>query len=347
MPPDDAIVKSEDRFFFEYVFSEDYLSRNEYWYCLRLIRKFRAGWGGYIISPSLREAVLALGALELDSASYVESVEEHWHNCRQILMRAEATNLSDADVLAAAILSRMASTENERRIHANGISVMLGLLNSSTRGEHQSQGQFALFRPLYSDFLVDCWLSRVFGYSDDLIETRLVQQAPSLIDYCSVFAALGYGRTVVENLLYALGREFRTMFGLLSMRLMNGMGRGKLSDAVLAWIKQRKKELKLFQLRFEKTIGHPIAIELEHDKELLREHVQGSCTCLCLSLLYLLLETDSFQNSLFSPEGTTAGLKALKYIFAIERLLEHNPSILYPPFVNALLFLGGQLHNQE
>ena len=345
MPPDDAIVKPEDRLLFEYVFSEFY-NRKAHRFDMRLIRKFRAGWGGYIISPSLREAILALGACYVNSTFFFERKEKYMQNCRHSLMTLDAADLSSADLLASTILWSIAPTENERKIHRNGSALILGLLNSSNRNQHQSQEIFAPFRPVFMHMVFVFGRAHSFdALQDDQLPAQYLRLKPSMIDYRCSLEALDYS---IYSSWYTSEDELREMLYLLKRRFVTEIVGKKVHDGLQSWIKERKYGWRHFQQHFQGTFDLPsTTTQLQHDEATVWCYNWGSLTSLSLSLLFVLLESQSLQESIASPEATGAGLWLVQYIFTSEGYWRQCPRF-YMSFTDHLLFIGGAtLHAKE
>jgi len=347
MPPDDAIVKPEDRLLFEYVFSEFY-NRKAHRFDVRLLWKFRVGWGGYIISPSLREAILALGACYVNSTFFFERKEMYLQNCRYSLMTMDAADLSSADLLASTILASIAPTENERKVHGNGSALILGLLNSSNRNQHQSQEIFAPFRPVFMHmvFVIGKALS-LDALQDDQFYAQYLRLMPSIIDYNRSLEALDY-RINSPAAGYNLNNELLMMLYLLKRRLITEIVGKKVHKGLQSWIKERKYGWHHFQQRSRGYFDYPSTIaQLQPDEETIGLYNWSSLTSLSLSLLFVLLESQSVQESIASPEATGAGLKLVQYIFTSEGYWRQCPRF-YISFIDCLLFIGrATLHAKE
>ena len=337
MPPDDAIIEPEDRFLFEYVFSEEFYNKLGGYPVLRLLRKFRAGWGGYIISPSLREAILAVGAFYLNSTLLFERKEKHLQNCRNSLMRMDDAGLSNVDLLTSMTLSWIASTENERKVHHDGIAVMVALLNSRSRNQHQNQDIFATFRPLFTIAAIGR-ADSLDALQDDQFHAQYLRLMPSIIDHNCILEALDYGSVSPS---YTLYDELCIMSYLLKRRLITEISGEKLHEGLQSWIKEQKYGWHHFQQRFQGDFDCPsTTTQLRHDEATIWRYNWSFLAYLSLSLLFVLLESQSLQESIASPEATGAGLKLVQYIFSLEGYWRQcAPAYIF--FIDGLLFLGG------
>jgi hypothetical protein len=84
--PDNAIINPEDSLLFQYAYSDKVHNVRKGMNQLRLIRKFRAGYGGYIPSAWLRHAILALAARYLPSAEFRTQRIQHVQKASSTLM---------------------------------------------------------------------------------------------------------------------------------------------------------------------------------------------------------------------------------------------------------------------
>ena len=148
--PDDAIIKPEDGILFEYIYSDDFFDEYSVWVVVRLLRLFRAGYGGTIPSLSLRHAILAFAAYVIPSAAACEStVIEHKSKAFRALISKTAQSIDDADLFATCLLSSISmESDDEDATHIQGMLSILNILYSSTR-RSMAQDIFACFRPIF------------------------------------------------------------------------------------------------------------------------------------------------------------------------------------------------------
>ena len=115
------------------------------------MRKFVAGYGGTLSSPSLRHAILALAAHKLPNEQFGEQEKKHTQSAIAVLRKKSINTVDDSDLLATLILSNTAPTRNEHLIHRNGMLACLNILLSKRTGV--VSGIVACFRPLFVEYL--------------------------------------------------------------------------------------------------------------------------------------------------------------------------------------------------
>jgi len=138
------------------------------------------------------------------------------------------------------------------------------------------------------------------------------------------------------------------MFYLLKRRLVTEIVGKKVRKGLHSWIKEREYGWHHFQERFQGYFDCPsTTAQLQHDTISIWRHNWVHLSSLFLSLLFVLLESQSLQESITRPEATGAGLKLVQYIFTSEGYWRQCPRF-YISFIDCLLFIGGAtLHAKE
>ena len=213
--PDDAIVEPQDGTLFQYVYSEEYYDLQGKWTVLQLLRKFRAGYGGTIPCPSLRHAILALGADDIPLTGYRAKKFEHKQKAFRALMSKTTETVDDGDLFATFILliiSNHGPTHNEETIHRDGLLSILNILYSRTREGFS----FEYFRPYFVECLFPFTLTslddikshvrrcRMISFPLPTYEKRIQSYSELVMDYPMQTNVLPHGLAVLNILGYDL-----------------------------------------------------------------------------------------------------------------------------------------------
>lgn len=157
--PDDCKVNGEDGMMYQYALSGSPESKYDgfSYLAMKLWRKFRAGYGGFIPCASLRHAILAASYVQMSSVYGESKIIQHHSKAFAALRKLTPETLDDGDLLATYILyanSRSMYCMREESEHLKGLVALSNHLNSKDR-ESGVVGEFAVLRPMIS--LVVAW----------------------------------------------------------------------------------------------------------------------------------------------------------------------------------------------
>ena len=339
-PPDDAIVKPEDRLLFQYAYSDELFQDKSSWTLLRLMRKFIAGYGGTLSSPSLRHAILALAAHKLPAAQFGEQETKHTQNAIIALRKKTVNTVDDSDLLATLILSNTARTRNEHLIHRNGMLACLNILLSTRTVVRQEI--VACFRPLFVEYLfpggirsldsikgcaqsfnlvafsVPTWDDRLRGMTEVLQNSATSPLVPRLGTTVSVLRWACWD--MVNALVLAHDREEK---------------QGTDCDACLGWMTSKwRNDLQQAECIQLLTVTEEM---LKNDTVAWQDDRCLPITYyLAARLLFLLIENISILDGLRTAEAISTAWKLASFIRTTEKDVRFDK-----PEIRAFLFLAG------
>jgi len=156
--PDDCKVNGEDGMMYQYALSGSPESKYDgfSYFAMKLWRKFRAGYGGFIPCASLRHAILAAAYVQMSSVYGESKIIEHHSKAFAALRKLTPETLDDGDLLATYILyanSRSMYWMREESEHLKGLLTLSNHLDSKDRGLGVVD-QFAVLRPIISLIVV-------------------------------------------------------------------------------------------------------------------------------------------------------------------------------------------------
>ena len=147
--PDDCKVDPEDSLAYHYAFSDDYFQSTKFTFDVRLLRMFRAGFGGFIPSASLRHAILAEVYQHIDDSTRSRT---HRQKVLAALRKLNLTTVGDGDLMAVYLLAFSPGFGDESVTHQNGIAAILNSLYSKERLLCQTS-DFIRLRPIFTSYV--------------------------------------------------------------------------------------------------------------------------------------------------------------------------------------------------
>ena len=339
--PDDCKVNGEDGMMYQYAFSgysQSHCSGASR-LAMKLWRKFRAGYGGFIPCASLRHAILAAAYLQMSSVYGESKIIQHHNKAFAALRKLTPQTLDDGDLLATFILyvnSRSMDWMREELEHLKGLVNLSNHLNSKDR-ESGVVGEFAVLRPMIS--LVVAWCgsdAQQTSYSRLAALGNPWQRANANAELLGIPSVCNLASNHTTPWDQALWQSFVALMNILRGRHTKGAAAHESDNSFTSAVATLRMQLR--DRPFNQIQG--ILDQIFNGLERVGPFVTERCELyLAVDLLLRIMVVGPFSRAFDTPD-IVAGAWLVVRVILYHKWSCNVGSFLYPLEIKFLLFLG-------
>jgi hypothetical protein len=350
--PDDATMDPESGLLFQYAYSEEFNEQHGNWNAVRLIREFRAGYGGFIPCPSLRHAIIAMAASYLPPVQFQKHFLAHIKQASHALTKVDVGKIEGGDLLAAAILSYLCD-ETESRIHYDEMCSILDHLSSPRAEKGHTLDIFTYFRPIFSQWMIYRWFWSLDEFKSRApLYSMVLAQLPTFAEVMQssrrLYGYVPFGES--KSIMSVVEVANALLFGVRQMLISLQLARAKEQEQTTEW----DMYLNSMRAKWKECYGSPECLEIHRICEAALEKsdfswVDNQFVSVCcvlyllIRLLLHLLDGNTILEALCAPETVSTARKLITFMDISESVLRACCSPAYSSMFRGILFLGGSV----